>query len=109
MSLTRPKTSFLKKLRKNINKSFPLQLQAEYKIRHLKQPWMTSGLLKSARRQEQLYIKLIKDPTEENKTRFQPIEIKTNNYGERRNTIITLHNLAMPLRISRKHGKLLNP
>lgn len=33
---------------------------------------MTPGLLKSARSQEQLYmyIKFIKDPTEENKTRF---------------------------------------
>jgi len=31
---------------------------------------MTPGLLKSARRQEQLYIKFIKDPTEKNKTRF---------------------------------------
>src|SRR6218665_1391222 len=69
MSLTRPNL-FLKKVTKEYNKSFPLQLQAQSKRSTLKQPWMTPGLLKSARRQEQLHFKFIKDPTEENKTKF---------------------------------------
>src|SRR6218665_3387508 len=51
-------------------KSFPIH---ENKLRNsgkIRQPWMTSGLLKSCNQKSRLYLKYLKPPSDSNRTNF---------------------------------------
>lgn len=56
---------------KNIyDKSFPLKAYKGSKRTTLKQPWMTSGLLRASRKKARLYLKFVRNPTSENKKKL---------------------------------------
>jgi len=66
------------------DKAFPLLPRTRHKRHSPKQPWMTSGLLKSCRTKSKLYLKMIKHPTAANKAKyinyrnkFKSLRIKT--------------------------------
>ena len=51
------------------DKSFPQNIR-KGKKQVLKKPWMTTALLKSSKKKEQLYLKYIKNPNEINRSKF---------------------------------------
>src|SRR6218665_3416337 len=52
------------------DKSFPLLQRTRHKRNFCKQPWMTTGLLKSCRTKSKLYLKMLKHPTATNKEKY---------------------------------------
>ena len=61
---------FFTLLKTEYDKSFPLIKKTTSYRNNFKHPWMTTGLLKSSRKKEKLYMKYIKNPTNENKQIF---------------------------------------
>ncbi len=66
------------------DKAFPLLQCTRHKRNFFKQPWMTTGLLKSCRTKSKLYLKMLKHPTATNKenyvkyrNKFKLLRIKT--------------------------------
>src|SRR6218665_1068692 len=50
--------------------SFPLQTTKIKGKSKIKQPWMTRGLLKSAKKKSALYLRYLKNPSPSNKSKF---------------------------------------
>lgn len=76
--------SFVGLFKAAYDKAFPLLPRTRHKRHSPRQPWMTSGLLKSCRTKSKLYLKMIKHPTATNKAnyisyrnKFKSLRIKT--------------------------------
>ena len=52
------------------DKAFPILPKTNHKRDSPKQPWMTTGLIKSCKTKSKLYLKFIKNPTAPNKLKF---------------------------------------
>src|SRR6218665_2944796 len=63
-------TAFIEKYRSIYESSFPKSSHPLKRRLKVKQPWMTQALLKSCKNKSLLYKKYIKNPTQENKSRF---------------------------------------
>lgn len=65
-------TRFMGKYKELYNVAFPVRehLPEIQNTSHYRQPWMTSGLLKSCRKKSKLYKKYLKNPTDSNKESF---------------------------------------
>src|SRR5688572_1861759 len=61
---------FLSLFKTAYNTAFPLKKQKLKAHGGCKQPWMTPGLLKSCRKKSKLYLKFIKNPSHDNKSKF---------------------------------------
>lgn len=59
--------SFFHKYKQAYNDAFPLHTETNSKNNILRKPWMTSGLLKSTKKQNQLYANYLKNPSSDNK------------------------------------------